>query len=336
MSTPRPTSTMSPTGTKVIDVTGLGVDYRYRLPPPSRRGLSRLAPRRSRHAKIVALDDVSFEVEAGSAFALIGRNGAGKSTLMRVLAGTLPPDRGRVEVRGRLSSLLSLGVGFNNQLPGRENIYLGGLAVGLHRHEIDERFDEIVKFSELGDAIERPVLTYSSGMFARLAFSISIHLEPDILLIDEALAVGDDAFNRKSRQAMHELLERSGTLVFVSHSMQTVKDICDHAIWLHNGRVEEIGSVTNVAQRYEQAYRVAKVAGQGVAESRPEVASWTPGRRTKVVIELLEGGNIIEMSRRYGITAEEIMHWRNTFVQGGRKAMRKVGPMPTVAPSSSP
>jgi ABC-type polysaccharide/polyol phosphate transport system ATPase subunit len=334
MSNPSPIRTMSPKGTKVIEVTGLGVDYRYRLPPPARRGWTRLVPRRSRHARIVALDDVSFEVEAGSAFALIGRNGAGKSTLMRVLAGTLPPDRGRVEVRGRLSSLLSLGVGFNNHLPGRENVYLGGLAVGLHRHEIDERFDDIVAFSELGDAIERPVLTYSSGMFARLAFSISIHLEPDILLIDEALSVGDDAFNRKSRRAMHELLERSGTLVFVSHSMQTVKEICDHAIWLHDGRLQEIGSVTDVAQRYEQAYRVAKVAGKGVAESKPEVANWTPGRRTRVVVELLEGANIVELSTSYGVTTEEIMHWRNLFVQGGRKAMRNIDPLPTVVSSS--
>ena len=317
-----------------IEVDGLSVDYRFRQSGPRRSGLAGVVPQRRRHAKIVALDDVFFKVERGAASAIIGRNGAGKSTLMRVLADAAT-RRGQVRVNGRMSTLLSLGVGFNANLPGRDNIYIGGLAVGMQRSEIDDRFDDIVAFSELGNAIDRPVKTYSSGMFARLAFSISINLDPDILLIDEALSVGDAAFNRKSRQAMHDLLDKSGTLVFVSHAMEAVRKVCNEAIWIHEGKVHDTGEVMAIAKRYEQEYRIAKVAGKGVTQTKADVAKWTTSERVKVVVQLLKGADIEDLSVEHGVTAEEIMHWRNVFVDGGRNALRTVGPVPAAASTST-
>lgn len=204
------------------------------------------------HEEVVALDDVTFRVEQGEAFGVIGRNGAGKSTLLRVMARTLPPNEGRVVVNGTASTLLQLGVGFNAELSGRRNIYLGGLAAGLHRRQIDAAFDDIVNYAGLEDAIERPVKTYSSGMFARLAFSVSLHLEPDIILLDEVLAVGDAEFRKKSMKAMRELLARSGTIVFVSHSLPQVAHFCDRAMWLEAGKVRSIGPAEDVVAEYAE------------------------------------------------------------------------------------
>lgn len=217
--------------------------------PTLRKTLARRQLRQTEYVE--ALTDVSFQVERGEAFGIIGRNGAGKSTLLRCLAGTLRPNSGKVVVNGKTSTLLQLGVGFNPELSGRRNIYLGGLAAGLRKYEIDGLFDEIVTYAELEDAIDRPVKTYSSGMFARLAFSISMHLEPDVLLLDEVLAVGDQAFREKSMSTMKGVLERSGTIVFVSHSLQSVSDFCDRVMWLERGRVKMIGPAAEVVDAYK-------------------------------------------------------------------------------------
>jgi ABC-type polysaccharide/polyol phosphate transport system ATPase subunit len=217
--------------------------------PTLRKALARRQLRET--AYVEALNDVSFRVEQGEAFGIVGRNGAGKSTLLRCLAGTLRPNSGKVVVNGKTSTLLQLGVGFNPELSGRRNIYLGGLAAGLRKHEIDALFDEIVQYAELEDAIDRSVKTYSSGMFARLAFSISMHLEPDVLLLDEVLAVGDQAFREKSMNTMKEVLERSGTIVFVSHSLQSVADFCDRAMWLERGSVVAIGEAGEIVEKYK-------------------------------------------------------------------------------------
>ena len=163
---------------------------------------------------------------------MIGRNGAGKSTLFRTIAGILPPTEGRVAVFGRVTPLLSLGVGFNRELTGRENILLGGLAVGLDAREIADRYHEIVDFAELGDALNYPMRTYSSGMFSRLGFAIAAHLDPEILLIDEALAAGDAKFKNKSFDKIRELCERDCTVLLVSHGMQVVKQLADRCLWL--------------------------------------------------------------------------------------------------------
>lgn len=234
-----------------ILVENVGVRFRPYLDkkPTFRRSLARMRTRESQ--EVVALDDVSFRVEKGEAFGIVGRNGAGKSTLLRVMARTLRPNTGRVVVNGRASTLLQLGVGFNPELSGHRNIYLGGLAAGLRRVEIDELFDDIVEYAELEDAIDRPVKTYSSGMFSRLAFSVSMHLDPDILLLDEVLAVGDEGFRQKSMDAMRDLLERSGTIVFVSHALSNVADFCDRAMWLRDGKVANIGPAPEIVADYQ-------------------------------------------------------------------------------------
>jgi teichoic acid transport system ATP-binding protein len=209
-----------------------------------------------RHREVIevnALDGVSFQVEKGEAFGIIGSNGAGKSTLLRCVARTLRPDRGRVVVNGKISSLLQLGVGFNAELSGRRNIFLGGLANGLRLKEIQPLVQGIIDFAELEEAIDRPVKTYSSGMFSRLAFSISMALDPDIILLDEVLAVGDEKFRTKSMATMEDLLAKSGTIVFVSHSLASVEEFCDRVMWLEKGKVVMIGPSEEVIEAYREA-----------------------------------------------------------------------------------
>ncbi len=215
--------------------------------------LRRTVGRRRAQEEVVALDHVSFSVNRGEAFGVIGRNGAGKSTLLRCIAGTLRPNSGKAVVHGKTSTLLQLGVGFIPELTGRRNVYLGGLAAGMRRREIDERFDEIVEYAELEDAIDRPMKTYSSGMFSRLAFSVAMNLDPDVLLLDEILAVGDASFQEKSLQAMRELLDRAGTILFVSHTLGSVEEFCDRAIWLEQGEIAAEGAATNVVDAYRKS-----------------------------------------------------------------------------------
>ncbi|MEX1134445.1 MAG: ABC transporter ATP-binding protein [Acidimicrobiia bacterium] len=207
---------------------------------------------------VVALRDITFDVMPGEAFGVVGHNGAGKTTLLKVMAQTLAPTFGKVVVNGTVSTLLSLGVGFKPQLSGRRNIYLGGLAVGLSRAEIDSLFDSIVDYAELWDAIDRPVSSYSSGMFARLAFAISIHLDPEIILLDEVLAVGDASFKEKSMASMQKMLEKSGTIVLVSHSMSRVAGFCDRVVWIDHGIVRALGPATEVVEQYTTAVAAKK------------------------------------------------------------------------------
>lgn len=239
--------------TPAIIAKDIGVRFRPYLEknPTLRRAIGRR--RHKSEQEVVALDGVSFEVRRGEAFGVIGENGAGKSTLLRVMARTLRPDEGEVTVNGKISTLLALGVGFNPELSGRRNIYLGALAAGLRKVQVDELYDDIVDYAELRPAIGRPLKTYSSGMFARLAFSISMHLEPDILLLDEVLAVGDESFGQKSMQTMQDLLDRAGTIVFVSHSLPKVAEFCDRAMWLSHGTVEEVGDAESVVENYRTA-----------------------------------------------------------------------------------
>ena len=221
--------------------------------PTLRRSLSTF---RHKETQLVeALKGVSFEVAKGEAFGIVGQNGAGKSTLMRCMAGTLRPDEGKVAVSGRMSPLLQLGVGFNTELSGVRNVYLGGLVAGLSKRDVSERFNEIVEYSELGDAIYRPLKTYSSGMFARLAFSVAMHLDPDILLLDEVLAVGDASFKEKSLDTMRDLLTRSGTIVFVSHNVISLAEFCDRAAWLDRGEIVAVGPAEEVVEQYRVEVR---------------------------------------------------------------------------------
>jgi teichoic acid transport system ATP-binding protein len=187
--------------------------------------------------EIEALRDVSFEVPQGMVLGIVGVNGAGKSTLMRTVAGILPPTAGRVQVQGRVSTLLALGVGFNADLSGRENVVLGGLAAGLTRDQLAAKYDEIADFAELGDAMNLPMRRYSSGMYGRLAFSVAVNMEPDILLIDEALSVGDARFRRKSSRKMRELCDQAGTILVVSHALKSIRRLCNEVLWLNEGEI---------------------------------------------------------------------------------------------------
>lgn len=199
---------------------------------------------------INALNHVSFDVERGSTVGLIGSNGSGKSTMLKLVAGTSKPNSGEVRVSGRVSALLELGAGFHPDFSGKENIYLDGIILGLSRREIDERFDEIVAFAEMEEFIDAPAKTYSSGMYMRLAFSVAVSVDPDILLIDEVLAVGDESFQRKCLARINDFKDRGKTILFVSHGMETVRGLCEEAVWLDKGTLKAKGPSEGVIDQY--------------------------------------------------------------------------------------
>jgi ABC-type polysaccharide/polyol phosphate transport system ATPase subunit len=230
-----PAAVAAPPAVRVQD---LSVTYRATVEsrPTLRGSLARVGRRKKVIREIAAVRDVSFEVPHGKVLGVIGTNGAGKSTLMRTVAGILPPTSGRVEIHGRVSTLLALGVGFNKNLSGRENVVLGGLAAGLKREQLAEKYDEIAEFAELGDFMDLPMRTYSSGMYGRLAFSVAVNMDPDILIVDEALSVGDARFKRKSLQKMKALCDRAGTILLVSHALGTIKELSDEVLWMHKGQ----------------------------------------------------------------------------------------------------
>ena len=197
-----------------------------------------------------ALKDVSFEVKKGAAVGIVGRNGSGKSTLLQLICGTLSPTRGLVEANGRIAALLELGSGFNPEFTGRENVYLNGSILGIEKERLDERFADIEKFADIGNHIDQPVKAYSSGMFVRLAFAVQMHLEPEILIIDEALSVGDQFFQAKCYAAIRSMMDRGTTVLFVSHSAATVKALCPRAILLSHGELVSDGPASQVLDRY--------------------------------------------------------------------------------------
>jgi ABC-type polysaccharide/polyol phosphate transport system ATPase subunit len=206
--------------------------------------------RLQRHKDFWALHDVSFEVQRGETFCIVGENGSGKSTLLQLVAGILQPTSGTASVNGRVSALLELGAGFNPEFSGRDNVYLNGSILGLTTKQIDERYDEIARFAEIGDFLAQPVKTYSSGMVVRLAFAVAINVDPEILLVDEALAVGDIYFRQRCMRKVHELRTRGVTILFVSHAVSDVKAIGDRVLWLDHGRVVECGEPGRVIAKY--------------------------------------------------------------------------------------
>ena len=213
------------------------------------------APRNPRHGEeentFWALRDVSFQVQPGEVLGLVGRNGAGKSTLLRILSRITEPSSGRAVLRGRVASLLEVGTGFHPELTGRENVFLNGAILGMKRAEIARKFDEIVAFAEIGEFIDTPVKRYSSGMYVRLAFAVAAHLEPEILIVDEVLAVGDAEFQKKCMGKMRDVAQGDGrTVLFVSHNMNAVKKLCSSAILLDGGRVTLAGDTSEVVNRY--------------------------------------------------------------------------------------
>jgi len=209
-----------------------------------------------RERKFTALRDVSFTVERGKVLGIIGPNGAGKSTLLKLVAGIYNPTSGQIRVDGRVSALLNLGVGFHPDLTGRENVYISGLALGLSRSRIRALLGEITHFAELEEFIDAPVRTYSSGMFMRLAFSVAVNVDPDILLLDEVLSVGDSNFAAKSKARIEEFKTAGKTILFVSHDLRAVQSWCHSVLWLEHGGVEQYGEATAVVGAYRSHYHV--------------------------------------------------------------------------------
>jgi ABC-type polysaccharide/polyol phosphate transport system ATPase subunit len=201
---------------------------------------------------VTALDGINLKVEKGITFGVIGENGSGKSTLLKIVAGITKPTSGRVRVQGKVSALIELGAGFHPEISGRENVYINGIMLGLSRKEINEKFDDIVKFSELEDFIDAPVKTYSSGMHMRLGFSVAINVNPEILLIDEVLAVGDASFVPKCLDRIDDFRRRKKTILFVSHDLSTVEKICDRVVWLKEGKIQMMGEPKRVVDAYLQ------------------------------------------------------------------------------------
>jgi lipopolysaccharide transport system ATP-binding protein len=206
-----------------------------------------------RRNRFTALNDISFEIKQGESVGLIGPNGSGKSTTLALIAGVLKPQVGKVEVQGRISPLLELGAGFHPELTGRENILLNGILLGLTRREVMARMDEIIAFSELEAFLGQPIRTYSSGMYARLAFSVAAHLDPEVLLIDEVLAVGDISFQAKCRKKIEEFRRRNVTIVLVTHSGEEIRRLCTRALWLHGGKIVAEGDPGSIIPSYEAA-----------------------------------------------------------------------------------
>jgi teichoic acid transport system ATP-binding protein len=246
--------------TYAVRVENLSVTYRttFERKPTLKQALVRLGRGQRAVKEVHALKNVSFDVPTGTAMGIIGSNGAGKSTLMRAMAGILPPTEGSIEVWGKASTLLALGVGFNNALSGRENIILGGLASGLSRKEVEDRADEVAEWTELGEFIDMPMGTYSSGMSARVGFSVAVHMKPDILMIDEALSTGDAHFREKANAKMAELREDARAMFLVSHGLASIKEMCNEAIWLDHGTLMMRGSPDEVVNAYMKFIKVKK------------------------------------------------------------------------------
>jgi lipopolysaccharide transport system ATP-binding protein len=241
------------------------------------------------------LNDICFDVKKGETLGIIGHNGAGKSTMLKHLSGIMTPTRGSIEVKGRLSALIEVGAGFHPDLTGRENVFLNGVILGMTRAEVKRKFDEIVDFAGLEEFIDTPVKRYSSGMFARLGFSVAAHLEPDILVIDEVLSVGDFAFQRKGIDKMRAIANSGATVIFVSHNLQAVADFCHRGILLERGRIIEDGPVDQVIRRYldtatshaaQRESGPVRIVNTKIAGTRGEVGMFAAGTKARVKIGL--------------------------------------------------
>lgn len=206
---------------------------------------------RLQYKEFVALENISFQVKKGEVLGIIGKNGAGKSTLLKIIAGVLKPTAGKVTLKGNVVPMLELGSGFDQELSGSENIFLNGSILGYDKKFLESKYDEIVEFSELKEFIHMPIRNYSSGMLMRLAFSVATVVEPEILIVDEILAVGDEGFQTKSKARMMELMSGGTTVLFVSHSLKQIEEMCDRVLWLDNHRVKKIGNTQEVCKEYE-------------------------------------------------------------------------------------
>ncbi len=243
-----------------VSVQHVSITYRttFERVPTFKNAIVRFGRGQRAVKEIHAVRDVSFDVPNGTAMGIIGANGAGKSTILRALAGIMPPTQGRIEVWGRASTLLALGVGFNAMLSGRENVILGGLASGLSRKAVEERAEEVAEWAELGEYIDAPMRTYSSGMFSRLAFSVAVHMQPDILMVDEALSAGDAKFREKANAKMDELRSSARAMFLVSHGLSSIREMCTDCLWMHKGKIMMHGTPNECINAYTEFVKVGK------------------------------------------------------------------------------
>jgi lipopolysaccharide transport system ATP-binding protein len=277
----------------------------------SRTGLANLRSPPSYHREFWALHDISFQVRPGETLGIIGRNGSGKSTLLQILAGTLSPTSGEVKVDGRIAALLELGSGFNPEFSGRDNVFLNARILGLSQQQIEERYDRIVEFADIGDFIDQPVKTYSSGMFVRLAFAVQAHIDASIVIIDEALAVGDVFFRQKCYARLEALRDSGAAILLVSHAMTDIEQFCDRAILLDHGDLLFVGESTEAAKRYYQLHQPkAAELPASVDDSLESAVTFPIGTRTDFWPEdteltsaeaMTQVGNGVARCTRYGV-----------------------------------
>jgi lipopolysaccharide transport system ATP-binding protein len=258
---------------------------------------------------VQALDRVSFDVERGEMFSVIGGNGSGKSTLLKLISGILRPTSGRLDVDGRVTALIELGAGFHPEISGRENVFIAASVLGLSRREIEARYERIVEFSGLGDFLEEPVKNYSSGMYVRLGFAVAIHTDPEVLLVDEVLAVGDEAFAHRCIGKIEELLAAGRTVIFVSHALGMVEDLSTRALWLDHGRARMIGEPRRVVDAYRQAVAAAEGESHRARKESSERAVEAP---EETVVEAND-------PTRWGSGAAEIVAVRLCGADGGER-----------------
>ncbi|MBB2957380.1 ABC transporter ATP-binding protein [Pseudoclavibacter helvolus] len=246
-----------------VDVNNISKSFRIYKDRNQSLKATVLKGRRALYEEFKALDDVSFEVPEGGTFGLMGRNGSGKSTLLKCIAGILTPTSGSITTRGRIAAMLEVGSGFHPELTGRENVYLNGAILGMSKQQIDQRFDSIVDFSGIEKFIDQPVKNYSSGMYVRLGFAVSIHTEPDVLLVDEVLAVGDMDFQAKCREKFTDFKASGRTVVVVSHGLEGMREFCDRAAWLEYGELQEVGPATAIVDKYRDSGNVTETIDGG-------------------------------------------------------------------------
>ena len=299
---------------EAIRVEGLSKLYRRTLPGDRLRTLKSALVGRSLASglkpeeSIAALEQVDFTVHQGEAFGVIGGNGSGKSTLLKLVAGMLKPTTGRITVAGRVAALIELGAGFHPEISGRENVFINGAVLGLPRKLIEQRYEEIVEFSGLGDFMEEPVKNYSSGMYVRLGFAVAINTDPDVLLVDEVLAVGDEAFAHRCLRRIEEFLAAGKTLLLVSHSLDLVEGVCDRVLWLDNGRQRLVGEPRRVIDAYRQEvaeregeeHREAKRQREQAGGEVSEELRWGSRDAEIVSLRMIAGGE-----ERYHVTTGE-------------------------------
>ena len=290
-------------------VTVDGVSKRFRLYRERTHSLKQavLQRRRATFDEFWALRDVAFEIPQGSTFGLIGENGSGKSTLLKCIARILRPDNGSITTNGRLAALLELGSGFHPELSGRENVYLNGSILGLSRKEIDRRLDEIVDFAGVEAFIDQPVKNYSSGMYVRLGFSVAINVDPDILLVDEVLAVGDASFQQKCMEKFADYRRAGRTVVVVSHAMGQLRNFCDRVAWLEHGELKAVGGAGSVVDDYVDETHQDRHVGGGASGAE---ARWGSGEMRITGVQILDGAGIETLTLRTGDTAIVRMHYQ--------------------------